>query len=175
MRRTECPSAATRGSLTAGIEMQLPASSPQPCLAIGPHRLFQIASFGGKDALHWKTTLFQEIGERRVFARILLDKLAVDLNHALREVEVAKVVNALALHDLPYALALLDLIIETGMCTDAQIEAHVLTNDNGIGLDDGLVAIAGYYWRANEVLGTQIRLAHSHRAIDEIASQTLKP
>ena len=40
------------------------------------------------------------------------------------------------------------------MCTDAQIEAHVLTNDNGIGLDDGLVAIEGHYWRANEVLGT---------------------
>src|SRR5882757_500319 len=125
--------------LTAGIEMPLAASSHQPCLAIGFHRLFQIASFGGKDALHRKTTLFQEIGERRVFARILFDKVAVDLNHTLREVEVAKVVNALSLHDLPYALTFLDLIIETGMCTDAQIEAHVLTNDNRIGLDDGLV------------------------------------
>src|SRR5713101_2477341 len=78
-------------------------------------------------------------------------------------------------HYLPYAITLFDLIIETGMCTAAQIEAHVLTNDNGISLDNGLVTIEGHYWRANEVLGTQIRLAHSHRAIDKIASQTLKP
>src|SRR5260370_31329481 len=98
-----------------------PASSRQPCLALGLHRLFQIASFGGKDALHGKTALFQGIAQRRVFARILFEKRAVDLDHTLREVEIGKVVNALALGDLPDAPALLDLIIETGMATDTQI------------------------------------------------------
>src|SRR5882762_6341317 len=159
---------------TSTTETQGP-SRGQPCLALGLHRLFQIASFGGKDALHRKATLFQEIAERCVFARIPLDDLAVNLDHALREVEIAEVVDTLALQDFPHTITLLDLVIETGMGAAAQIEAHVLTNDNGIGLDSGLVAVEGHYRCANEVLGTQIRLAHSHRAIDKITGQTLKP
>src|SRR6266849_5832837 len=91
------------------------ASSRQPCLAIGLHRLFQIASFGGKDALHGKTALFQAIGERRVFARILFDKRAVDFDHTLREVEIGKVVNALALRDLPDAPTLIHPVIRSAM------------------------------------------------------------
>src|SRR6266481_1247962 len=98
----------THGNSTT--ETQGP-SSGQPCLAIGLHRLFQTASFGGKDALYRKTTLFQEIGERCIFTRILLDKLAVNLDHTLREVEVAEVVDTLALRDLPRAITLLDLPI----------------------------------------------------------------
>src|SRR5258708_9407909 len=61
------------------------------------------------------------------------------------------------------------------MRTAAEIEAHVLANDNGIGLGDGLVAVEGHEGRGNEVLGLYIRLAHPPRALDEIAGQALEP
>src|SRR5260370_23637109 len=150
-------------------------SSRQPCLAVGLHGLFEIAAFGGKDALHRKAALFQAIGECRVFARIFFEKLAVDLDHPLREVEVAEVVDPLAPRDLPYALSLLDMIVETGMRAHTQIEARVLADDDRIGLGDGLVAVEGHHGRGDDVLGAHIRLAHPHRAIDEIAPPTLEP
>jgi hypothetical protein len=38
-----------------------------------------------------------------------------------------------------------------------------------------LLPLKCHHRRANEVLGPQTRLAHSHRVLDKIASQTLKP